>query len=514
MDQSNLTENPDHIKNIHFKSNEEINKQEDVGDTPNEKDIHFKFDLNAFKSELFGTSSEYWSPTEVDDGLLFNEIELIYDDEKKLSNDNKKGTPCSYTNGISQVTSNPGHCSILDQLPVKNIIHDIPTSRKKCKCGQKLESIGSEQSDKVDFIPPQINVIRHIYLKYRCSKCNDSEIKIASSTPQFLSNEVADVGMLAYLFVSKFLKGIPFSRFGNIFSKYGFGISKTNLSNYAISSYKRLKYLENDFWKELYTSNYLQITETPVQFIQKERLTNTTQPYLYVLRGINRGKPIIRFYYIQNQNKEAISEKLKYYKGIIQTKGIYTFDALTEENSKIANSCCWGYFRKMFSEILTTDEKHEGATKIIQFIDEIYEIEDKTKHLSREERKLYRQTVSRRVIDKIFDTIDRKTFNNPSNQLYTQAIQLLNSHTNQLLVFMDHPELPLDTSLAENDLRPFANENEHWLFTENSEGAETSTFFYSLLETAKANGYDPDSYLKNLCLKVQSGETPKLFQVD
>lgn len=168
----------------------------------------------------------------------------------------------------------------------------------------------------------------------------------------------------------------------------------------------------------------------------------------------------------------------------------------------------------MFSEIIATDEKHEGAIKLLNFITEIYEIEDKIKPLSREERKLYRQTVSRRVIDKIFEFIDKELKVIPTNQLYANAIQSLNSQSNQLLVFMDHPEIPLDTDLAENDIQPFVNPNENWLFSGTSETAEMSTFFYSLLETAKANGYDPFLYLKSLCLKIQSGESPKLFQVD
>lgn len=513
MDLSNLTDNPDNAKNVTVKPKDDCCNHADFSPTPQNKKNCLEFDLNSFKSKLFANTSDDLSLIEKDQGRIFNEIEVSLLEEKNRPKNQKNETPCFIANENPKTKDQTISFRLIDQLPIRKIIHDIPASRKKCNCGEKLKSFGSETIDKIEILPPQINLIRHICLKYVCTKCKDSQIRIATAFPQFLPKELADVSMLAFLFVSKFCKGIPFSKLGTLFSNFGFKFNTTSFCHYAFNSYERLKYLEDDFWKELFASVSIQIIETPI-IASKEKNETKTQANLYVLRGLNRGKSILRFHYIHSHNKQFLNEKLKYYKGIIQTKDIVTFKSLTSPESKISNACCWGNFRRMFSEIIATDDKHEGAIKLLNFISEIYEIEDKIKPLSREERKLYRQTVSRRVIDRIFEFIDKELKVIPTNQLYANAIQSLNSQSNQLLVFMDHPEIPLDTDLAENDIQPFVNPNENWLFSDISETAEMSTFFYSLLETAKANGYDPFLYLKSLCLKIQSGESPKLFQVD
>jgi len=54
---------------------------------------------------------------------------------------------------------------------------------------------------------------------------------------------------------------------------------------------------------------------------------------------------------------------------------------------------------------------------------------------------------------------------------------------------------PLDNNLTENAIRPFVVGRKNWLFLNQPDGAKASAAFYSLIETAKANGLEPYSYL-------------------
>ena len=70
-----------------------------------------------------------------------------------------------------------------------------------------------------------------------------------------------------------------------------------------------------------------------------------------------------------------------------------------------------------------------------------------------------------------------------------------------LTAFLDDPEIPLSNNRAENAIRPFVVGRKNWLFSDTVHGAESSAIIYSLIETAKANGQNPERYLIDLLNK-------------
>ena len=48
-------------------------------------------------------------------------------------------------------------------------------------------------------------------------------------------------------------------------------------------------------------------------------------------------------------------------------------------------------------------------------------------------------------------------------------------------------DIYIDNNLVENSVRPFVLGRKNWLFSGVPEGAEASAFYYSLLQTFKAN---------------------------
>ena len=58
--------------------------------------------------------------------------------------------------------------------------------------------------------------------------------------------------------------------------------------------------------------------------------------------------------------------------------------------------------------------------------------------------------------------------------------------------------MPLDNNPIERAIRPFTLGRRNWLFSGSPRGASASAFIYSLVETAKANGWEPRAYLQTL----------------
>jgi transposase len=82
----------------------------------------------------------------------------------------------------------------------------------------------------------------------------------------------------------------------------------------------------------------------------------------------------------------------------------------------------------------------------------------------------------------------------------------------ELLPFLDHPQIPLDTNRVENAIRPFLIGRRNWLFSDTVAGANASARMSSLVESAKANGIEPHAYLSRLFAELPKATSADHFE--
>lgn len=73
----------------------------------------------------------------------------------------------------------------------------------------------------------------------------------------------------------------------------------------------------------------------------------------------------------------------------------------------------------------------------------------------------------------------------------------------------------LSNNLAENSIRPFTIGRKNWLFSGSPKGAEASAGIYTLIETAKANGLNPNKYIQYILSDIPSSaflENPEFLE--
>ena len=64
--------------------------------------------------------------------------------------------------------------------------------------------------------------------------------------------------------------------------------------------------------------------------------------------------------------------------------------------------------------------------------------------------------------------------------------------------------------MVENAIRPFVVGRKNWLFAGSPDGALASATFFTLIETAKANGLDPYGYLRYVFKKFLWSKPSKI----
>ena len=183
---------------------------------------------------------------------------------------------------------------------------------------------------------------------------------------------------------------------------------------------------------------------------------------------------------------------------------------------------CWAHARRYFVDVIKAKKKHRSkriqpkslADEALLFIGRLYQIENEAKTRNLDSQKIYqlRQEKAKPVLDEFKKWLDSKQDITPPKGLLGKAIKYTLNHWEKLIVYIEDGRLSPDNNAAENAIRPFVVGRKNWLFAGHPNGAEAGATFYSLVETAKANGLEPYAYLRYIFEKLPLAETDQDYK--
>jgi transposase len=459
--------------------------------------LNLKFDalkeqLDAVLFRKFNRSSEE----------LDVKQELLFDKEETLPEETKTETEETTEQIKSYTRKKPGRKPIDPSLPRKEIIHDIADEDKVCACGCALSKIGEETSEKVNIIPPQIWVERHIRPKYACKACEGSGdedkkvFKIAPVEPAIIDKSIVTPGLLAFIIVNKFVDHLPYYRQEKKFERIGIYISRQDMSNWQRKAFEKLGPLISLLKKEVRSGPLIRMDETPVQVLNEEGRENTTKSYMWLSMGGTPGKECFVYDYRQTRAASYVREYLSEYSGFLQTDGYEGYVSALKDKPKIIHVTCFAHARRYFFDAVKSG-KTGSADEGIKHIQKLYAIENnlRAKKLPDDVFLEERRKEAQPVLEQFKAWLDKKVTQVPPSVLIGKAVNYTLGQWGKLIRYLDCPYLTPDNNLAENAIRPFVLGRKNWLFSGSPEGAVSSCAFYSLIETAKYHKLNPHTYL-------------------
>jgi transposase len=140
------------------------------------------------------------------------------------------------------------------------------------------------------------------------------------------------------------------------------------------------------------------------------------------------------------------------------------------------------------------------ADEALDYIGKLYKIEKQAREHKMTAEQIYvlRQQEAKPNLKEFEKWLDKTQPLTPPKGLLGIAINYALRNWNKLMVYIEDGRLKPDNNTAENAIRPFVLGRKNWLFAGAPSGADASATFFSLLETAKANGLEPYSYLRCL----------------
>ena len=171
-----------------------------------------------------------------------------------------------------------------------------------------------------------------------------------------------------------------------------------------------------------------------------------------------------------------------------------------------AQRCCmqhlWVHARRNFWE--HKDNHPAMAEEALALIGAIYRIEKEIEDQPPAERLMARRTLSRQAVDAFWEWCERTlaeaalTPRHPIRKAIAYAVERRAS----LEVFLADPDVPPDTNLVENKLRPVKLGQKNWLFAWTELGAANTGIINGLIATCRMQDIDPRVWLTDVLLRI------------
>src|ERR1700693_2958249 len=176
------------------------------------------------------------------------------------------------------------------------------------------------------------------------------------------------------------------------------------------------------------------------------------------------------------------------------------YDAVYE-SGRVKEAACMAHVRRNFYDLEVTQQsaRENGA---LERSAALYAIEEEIRGRSAEERREIRNTRSRPLLESLklwFEETLGKLSRKSDTAL---AVRYALGRWAALLRFCDDGRIEIDNNAAERTLRVVALGRKNFLFAGSDGGGESAAAIYSLLGTAKLNGIDPESYLRNVLSRI------------
>ncbi len=460
-----------------------------------------------FENQLFGQKTE--KRPQVDAAQL----SLLGDDSAPITEPEGDNEQITYTRKQNQ-KQRPDDCvndsglRFSDKVPVK-IITIIPDELKG-EDADLYEVIGTKSTFRLSQRPASFVVLRFDRMVL---KKKDSEAILPSPAPfNVLDKSIADVSLLTGLLVDKFQYHLPLYRQHQRLTDAGITLSRSTLTNVVRRAIDLLYPIADAQLASILESNVLAMDETPIK-AGKAGPGKLKQSYFWPVYG---DKDEIAFTFSTSRGRQHIETVLKSrFKGTLLSDGYSAYASYVKANDELTHAQCWVHSRRQFIE--AEKDMPALATQAIRQIAKLYQIEESIQQqkLMGEKKREYRLLHSKPVVDGFFDwslqLIETKTLL-PKDPLL-KAINYVRSKETALRVFLEDPDVPMDTNHLERALRPIPMGRKNWLFCWTELGAEHVGVIQSLVSTCKLHDINVYDYLTDVLLRINHHPASKVHEL-
>lgn len=397
-----------------------------------------------------------------------------------------------------------------------------------------MQRVGEDVSEKLDIIPAQFFVHRHIYGKWVCRCCQrqgEGRLVQEPAEPDVVDGGIPASGLVAHTLISRFADHLPYYRQEDINARSGVHTPRSTLAAWAGAGAAALAPLYEAHRRFVLGAAVLHADETPVPLLDPGRgRTKKAYVWAYARSTLDGGPPGVIYDFCAGRGAQYPQAFLggkgppyaePPWRGTLVCDQYAGYGPVLDPavHSGRQAAGCAAHARRKFEELTTRGASARASTsssplalEALQRWARIYHVERLLAGASAEERHAGRQSMSRPLWEELRAWLQLQR-QRVAGGAIGQAIDYSLNHWQALTLHLQDGAVPIDNNHLEQQIKPWKLGAKNWLFVGSELAGERAVVVMSLVQSAKLNQLDPWAYLRDVLARIHGHPASRIEEL-
>jgi len=424
--------------------------------------------------------------------------------------------------------------SFPEHLSRHEVTAEVAEELKNCETHGERSLLPEAMWDKTEtliFEPPVLKVLVTKYPKFSCPSDPQCGIASPERPTGLVEGNKYDTSIAAEIITGKFSYHLPIYRQQDYFAGSGWAPGRSTLLNILAGSSFVIEPLLGYFIKTLQNDSVIGCDDTGVTLLYPKTLPtfDLSDPkerriHEVFSKALDEGKPSINakmwayrgttiplnvFDFTVSRHRDGPELFFADYSGILLGDCWHGFESIAlASNGAIVRAACNSHARRKIRDSTAYPKDREHW---LLWFQELYDIEDRGKVMSLEQRLELRQSEAQPIWDAMEEWLVHVKLRTSNVILpksdFTQALQYIRNHFAELKRYLTDASIPMDNNETEQLMKQVAVGRKNWLFSGSVAGGERSAGFMTLVSSALRNDLDVWQYVKDVLDQLLAGVT-------
>lgn len=416
-------------------------------------------------------------------------------------------------------------------LPRYEVEAAVADDVRFCSTHGERQIIGHDRMETLEYGRPQLRVRVTMIPKFACENAAECGVKEPDRPQGLVEGNRYDTSVAAEIIAAKYGYHLPIYRQQDLFAGSGWTPSRGTLLNILAAAGERLPPFIDSLRAEVLDSGVVGTDDTRVTLLLPALLPTPSDDDPKSKRIHEVFSEAIK------ENKKSVTARMWAYRSLTVPVNVFNFtvsrhrDGADEflvasrftgklladcysgyqgitlrSDARIERAACNAHARRKIFE--ARDNHPLLAAQLLALYRELYDIEDRARGVSGEERLSLRTEEAGRVWERMRKVLDGETASRllPKEKM-AEALGYLRNHWDALRLYLTDPRLPIDNNDVEQLMKQVAVGRKNWLFIGSVTAGERAANFLTLVSSALRNDLDVFVYIKGVLDALLTGST-------
>jgi transposase len=417
---------------------------------------------------------------------------------------------------------------------LRRVVHRHDPEDTGCStpdCGQPMTRVGEDVSERLDIVPAEFFVHRHIYGKWACRCCQRQGIERLvqePADPQIIDGGIAASGLVAHTLISRFVDHLPYYRQEAINARSGVHTPRSTLAAQSGRAGAAMQPLYEVHKRFVLSCPVVHADETPVAMLDPGAgKTKRAYIWAYARGELDARRGVIYEFCLGRGSQYPVAflgtsqglpgsplDDQPAWSGTLVCDQYAGYDRALDRRvypTRIAAGCV-AHARRKFDELVKAGTS-TVATEAIKRIALIYHIEGQFEAMDTQQRLAARDQLTRPLWKELHVWLRLERARVADGGAIAGAIDYSLNNWTALTRHLEDGAVPIDNNFLERQIKPWAMGRKAWLFCGSELAGQRAAIVMSLVQSAKLNGHDPWAYLRDVLERLPSHPNSRIDEL-